>query len=100
MAHLLAVLADPNADPIRQDRVAIALLPFCHGRIADVGKKERLEELSRDAAAGTEWAALLGERAPAPPPDRPERTQTWDELLQHPFKHQAKNGLMRDTAVE
>ncbi len=52
--YLLAVMADPNVDPVRRDRCAIALLPFRHQRIGDqpVGKKERELEAAHAAATG------------------------------------------------
>jgi hypothetical protein len=62
LRYLQQVMRDMDADPLRRDRAAIALLPFVHVRVADqtASKKERAQ---RDADAapppGSGWAALL-----------------------------------------
>lgn len=55
--YLLMVMNDPNGDPARRDRAAIALLPYRHQRIADarIGKKELAEEAARTAGQDSEW---------------------------------------------
>src|SRR5437763_12899633 len=55
--HMLSVMRDPAADPLRRDRMAIAAAPFCHARIDNrVGKKDLTEEAARTAGHGSDWA--------------------------------------------
>ena len=57
--YLLMVINDPNADPDRKDRLAIAAAPYCHPRLTEpvkIGKKDRQEEAAGKAGAGTPWA--------------------------------------------
>jgi hypothetical protein len=62
LRYLQQVMRDTDADPLRRDRAAVALLPYMRARVADhaVSKKERAQ---RDADAapppGSGWAALL-----------------------------------------
>jgi hypothetical protein len=62
LRYLQQVMRDMDADPLRRDRAAIALLPFLHARVADraVSKKE-LAQRDGEAAPppGSGWAALL-----------------------------------------
>ena len=58
LTYLRSVMADPNADPARRDRAAIALLPYLHPR-AEAGGKKAAEAAARDAERGTDWEALL-----------------------------------------
>ena len=60
--YLLGVLNDGAADANRRDRVAIALLPFVHSRVADrpAGKRQEQQEAGIEAARGR--------FAPAAPP--------------------------------
>ena len=57
--YLLGVMRDPEADPARRDRAAIAALPFVHARADAGGKKAAAEAAARHAEAGTEWESLL-----------------------------------------
>lgn len=55
--YLMDVMNDPNIEPARRDRAAIALLPYQNQRIADarIGKKELAEEAARTAGQDSEW---------------------------------------------
>jgi hypothetical protein len=57
LEYMLAVMNDPNADPVRRDRMAIAAAPFCHPRVSDmqIGKKDKQAEAAETAGAGTSW---------------------------------------------
>ena len=57
LEYMLTVLNDPNADPSRRDRLAIAAAPFVHGRPADAkpGKKKMAEEAAKSAGIGSDW---------------------------------------------
>jgi hypothetical protein len=59
--YMLAVMNDPDVDPARRDRMAIAAAPYVHVRVADAkpGKKEEAEQAALTAERGTEWEALL-----------------------------------------
>src|SRR3954452_8660331 len=59
--YMLAVMNDPDADPARRDRMAIAAAPYVHVRAADAkpGKKEEAEQAALTAERGTEWEGLL-----------------------------------------
>ena len=59
--YMLAVMRDPEADPIRRDRMAQAAAPFVHVKPGDSpqGKKEQAAHAARTAERGTEWEDLL-----------------------------------------
>ena len=59
--YMLSVINDPEADPARRDRMAIAAAPYVHARAADTapGKKEQAEIEAATAERGTKWASLL-----------------------------------------
>lgn len=59
LAYLLAVMNDPEADPARRDRAAIAALPYLHARPGAEGKKGAAARGALDAEDGTEWEGLL-----------------------------------------
>jgi phage terminase small subunit len=40
LEYMLAVMNDPDADPVRRDRMAIAAAPYVHARITDPSKKK------------------------------------------------------------
>lgn len=52
LEYMLAVVNDPDADPARRDRMAIAAAPFVHPRIepVGVGKKEQKRLAAEQAA--------------------------------------------------
>ena len=55
--YMLAVIRDPKADVVRKDRLAIAAAPYCHGRIAEVGKKQQQKEAAKKAGGDDSgWA--------------------------------------------
>jgi len=56
--YMLAVMRDESADPLRRDRMAVAVAPFCHPRISDnrFGKKDAAAEQAATAGAGTSWS--------------------------------------------
>jgi len=55
--YMLTVMRDPQADPMRRDRLAIAAAPYVHPRVEPTsrGKKKRAEDAAKTAAVGTEW---------------------------------------------
>jgi hypothetical protein len=55
--YMLRVMNDPEVEPARRDKMAIAAAPFCHQRVADnrVGKKETEAEAAKTAGAGSDW---------------------------------------------
>src|SRR3954464_2963194 len=57
--YMLAVMNDPDADPARRDRMAIAAAPYVQVRSADAtpGKKGAAEQAALTAERGTEWEA-------------------------------------------
>src|SRR3954453_2815789 len=59
--YMLAVMNDPDADPARRDRMAIAAAPYVHGRAADArsGKKQEAEQAALTVERGTKWDSLL-----------------------------------------
>jgi len=59
--YMLSVMNDPDADPARRDRMAIAAAPYVHVRAADAkpGKKEAAEQAALTAERGTSWEGLL-----------------------------------------
>jgi hypothetical protein len=59
---MLAVINDPNADPSRRDRLAIAAAAFRHPRL------EKATESKRDAKSDAAKAAAVGKFAPIAPP--------------------------------
>lgn len=54
LEYMLRVMRDPDEDPARRDRMAMAAAPFVHVRTAaaPVGKKERAAERADQAAGG------------------------------------------------
>src|SRR4051812_1961444 len=65
--YMLTVMNDPDADPARRDRMAVAAAPYVHVRAADAkpSKKEEAEQAALTAGCGTEWDSLLD--PPIPP---------------------------------
>ena len=55
--YMLAVMRDPDIEPARRDRMAIAAAPFCHPRVADnrAGKKDEKEAAAKTAGQGSAW---------------------------------------------
>ncbi len=49
---MLAVMSDPNADPLRRDKMAIAAAPFMHPRVADARYGKKDAERDRAEAVG------------------------------------------------
>jgi len=62
LEYMLKVMNDPNADPARRDRMAVAAAPFVHPRVAEKGKKSEREDRAKKAGSGR--------FAPAAPPLR------------------------------
>lgn len=60
LEYMLSVMADPDADPLRRDRMAVAAAPFLHPRHDLAGKKKVAEEKAQAASSG------LYKPAPAP----------------------------------
>jgi hypothetical protein len=63
LQHMLNVLRDPTADPLRRDRMAIAAAPYIHPRISDrrITMKEQRAAAAKKASANSEWEADLAE---------------------------------------
>ncbi|MCB4820748.1 hypothetical protein [Roseicella aerolata] len=59
LAYLLSIMRDPNADPARRDRAAIAALPYLHAKMEAPGKKAAAEAAAAEAERGTVWERLL-----------------------------------------
>ena len=56
---LLELMRHPGLPPgFRRDCAALAL-PYCHPKIADIGKKEQAELDAQDAERGSGWDGLL-----------------------------------------
>src|SRR3954452_5433889 len=58
LEYMLSVMNDPDADPARRDRMAVAAAPYVHVRVAAarLGKKEAAEQAALTAERGTRWA--------------------------------------------
>ncbi len=57
--YLLAVLNDPEADPVRRDRAAIAAAPYVHAKPVPSSWKAQRELDAQTAERGTIWDELL-----------------------------------------
>src|SRR5262245_44431023 len=66
--YMLKVMRNPEIDPVRRDRMAVAAAPYCHGKLMDqyVGKKETQ---AKEANTATDnwmrdlaWIKYRGER--------------------------------------
>ena len=58
--YMLEVMRDRGADKARRDRMAVALAPFLHRKLEDMGKKGERKAAAKVAASG--------KFAPAAPP--------------------------------
>lgn len=52
LEYMLMVMNDVSADESRRDRMAQAAAPYCHGKMADQGKKEKKDDAAKKAGAG------------------------------------------------
>jgi hypothetical protein len=61
LGYMLRTMNDPDVDPVRRDRMAIAAAPFMHPRMYEnrIPKKEALRAEAEKAADGI-WADELG----------------------------------------
>lgn len=59
--YMLSVMRDPQQDPLRRDRMAVAAAPFVHPKASDAapGKKEQRDLEAQTAERGTNWESLL-----------------------------------------
>ena len=46
LEYMLAVMNDPDADPVRRDRMAIAAAPYVHPKVEERGNKETAAEVA------------------------------------------------------
>jgi hypothetical protein len=57
LQYMLRIINDPAATDARRDRLAIAAAPYCHGRVAEVGKKQKQAEAAKNAGGDDSgWA--------------------------------------------
>lgn len=63
--HMLAIMNDPNADPLLRARMAVAAAPFVHSRLAGEGKKDAKKRAGQEAASS-------GKYATPPAPNKPK----------------------------
>ncbi len=60
LEYLLALLNDVGTDDRRRDSIAIALLPYVHGRAYNYSYKgKKAQMIERAQEAGGEWGDLL-----------------------------------------
>jgi len=61
LTYMAGILNNPAVDPLRRDRIAQAMAPYCHPKRAEVGMgmKQKAEERAKRAGDGTEWAGIL-----------------------------------------
>lgn len=50
--YMLAVMANPAADPGRRDRMAVAAAPYLHSKVGEGGKKDRAQDAAKVAGGG------------------------------------------------
>ena len=67
LEYLLDVVADGNNEPAVRIAAARAALPYVHGKIGDVGKKETQKDTANSIASGSNGS---GRFATAQPPKR------------------------------
>ncbi len=60
LEYMLMIMNDPDVDPQRRDRMAIAACVYVHPR-AEAGKKSRATEDAETAGRDSEWGDDLGE---------------------------------------
>jgi hypothetical protein len=56
LQYMLRIINDPSATDARRDRLAVAASPYCHGRIAEVGKKVAAAKAAETAGQDNGWA--------------------------------------------
>jgi hypothetical protein len=61
LEYMAGILNNPVVDPLRRDRIAQAMAPYCHPKRAEVGigAKQKADERAKRAGDGTEWAGVL-----------------------------------------
>lgn len=61
MSYAMAVINDPTVNGERKDRLAIAMMPFQHAKIAEkpLGKKEQQALDAKRAGNGSDWDDLM-----------------------------------------
>lgn len=61
LSYAMAVINDPTVSPDRKDRLAIAAMPYQHGKIAEkpMGKKEQQARDAQSAGSGSDWNDLM-----------------------------------------
>ncbi|MEI6560307.1 MAG: hypothetical protein WCO00_18060 [Rhodospirillaceae bacterium] len=64
LAYMLGIMRDPDADPMRRDRAAIAALPYVHPRADAVepGKKQAAQDAANKAAKNGVFAPASAPR--------------------------------------
>src|SRR5262245_33243543 len=53
--YRLPTMRDPEPDPFRRDRMAIAAAPYLHPKAEEKGKKEAAKTAAETAGLGTNW---------------------------------------------
>lgn len=61
LEYMLDVMGDPDVDPIRRDRMAVAAAPFVHAKadVKEMTKKQEAEAAAQTIDRGTKWEKLL-----------------------------------------
>jgi hypothetical protein len=61
LAYMAGLLNNPDVDALRRDRIAQAMAPYLHPKLAEVGigAKQKADERAKSAGDGTAWAGIL-----------------------------------------
>lgn len=59
LEYALQVMNDPNQCPERRDRFCIALLPYFHSKMGELGKKDHVNKTAKLASEGGRFKASV-----------------------------------------